>query len=68
METTRRKSLTHAALPAIMAMLLIGKVVDRPSMATARTIDIFFLVGAGFMLGVVFATTLDALRNRQSNA
>lgn len=64
MTDSRRKIVVTVMIPVIVALILLRQTLARPTLAGARSVDVFSLLVTGALLGIAFGATIQALRKK----
>jgi hypothetical protein len=62
MEQQRKKIVLNVMIPFILALIVLGTVMTRPTMEGIRTVNVGMLLLTGSLFGVAVAQTISVLR------
>ncbi len=62
MEQQRKKIVVNVMIPFVMALIVLGMVMTRPTMEGIRTVNVGMLLLTGSLFGIAVAQTVSVLR------
>ncbi len=62
MQQMRRKIILNVMMPFVVALIVLGTVMTRPTMEGIRTVNVGMLLLTGSLFGIAVAQTISVLR------
>jgi hypothetical protein len=65
MQQMRKKIILNVMMPFVVALIVLGTVMTRPTMEGIRTVNVSMLLLTGSLFGIAVAQTISVLRKNR---